>query len=98
MKALAKERHRRYDSAMAFSHDIERFLSHEPVSAGPPTAAYRFKKFVRRNRPQVVAASLVLLAVWAGSSGPRLGLVEVNTRWQAAEAKSVSERISVAVD
>ena len=43
MKALAKERHRRYESAIAFSQDIERFLNHEPVTAGPPTAAYRFR-------------------------------------------------------
>ena len=39
MKALAKERHRRYDSAIGLALDIERFLNHEPVSAGPPTAA-----------------------------------------------------------
>ncbi|MCX7667161.1 MAG: serine/threonine protein kinase, partial [Gemmataceae bacterium] len=53
MKALAKERDRRYETANGFARDIERFLNHEPVSAGPPSAAYRLKKFVRRNRPQV---------------------------------------------
>ncbi len=84
MKALAKERHRRYESPIALSQDIERFLNHEPVLAGPPTAAYRFKKFVRRNRPQVIAASLVLLALIGGIIGTTLGLIEA--RRQTAEA------------
>src|SRR5262245_5133874 len=50
MKALAKERDRRYQTASAFAADVERFLRHEPVSAGPPTVAYKLRKFVRRNR------------------------------------------------
>ncbi len=83
MKALAKERHRRYESPIAFSHDIERFLNHEPVSAGPPTAAYRFRKFVRRNRPRVIAASLVFLVLVGGIIGTTLGLFEA--RRQTAE-------------
>ena len=76
MKALAKERQRRYESAIGLAKDIERFMNHEPVSAGPPTAAYRFRKFVRRNRRQVIAASLVLLALVGGIVGTTLGLVE----------------------
>ncbi len=78
MKALSKERQRRYESAIAFSHDVERFLNHEPVSAGPPTASYRFKKFVRRNRAQVIAASLVLLALICGVVGSTVGMLEAN--------------------
>ena len=93
MKALAKERQRRYESAIALSQDIERFLNHEPVSAGPPTAAYRFRKFVRRNRPQVVAASLVLLALVGGIVGTTLGLFEA--RRQTAEAEH-QKQIAVA--
>ena len=62
MKALAKERERRYASAVGLADDVERYLHHEPVSAGPPTAAYRLRKFVRRNRVQVAAAGVVLLA------------------------------------
>ncbi len=50
MKALAKERNRRYESAIALAQDLERFANHEPVTAGPPTAAYRFRKFARRHR------------------------------------------------
>ena len=65
MKALAKERNRRYESAIGLANDIERFTNHEPVSAGPPTAAYRMRKFIRRNRVQVAAAALVLLGAWS---------------------------------
>ena len=50
MKALSKERERRYASAIGLADDIERHLNHEQVSAGRPTATYRLSKFVRRNR------------------------------------------------
>jgi tetratricopeptide (TPR) repeat protein/tRNA A-37 threonylcarbamoyl transferase component Bud32 len=84
MKALSKERQRRYDSPMAMAQDIERFTHHEPVSAGPPTAAYRFRKFVRRNRGRVIAASLVLLALLAGIVGTTAGLLEARRQQQFA--------------
>ena len=80
MKALAKDRQRRYDSAIGLANDIERFTNHEPVSAGPPTASYRFRKFVRRNRGRVVAASLVLVALVVGIIGTTLGLIEAQRR------------------
>ncbi len=91
MKALAKERQRRYESPIAFSQDIERFLNHEPVSAGPPTSAYRFTKFVRRNRPQVIAASLVLLALLVGIIGTTLGLIKAQRQQRIATAESVKK-------
>ncbi len=84
MKALSKERHRRYESAIAFAQDIERFTNHEPVSAGPPTATYRLKKFVRRNRGRVVAVSFVMLALVVGIIGTTLGLFEANRQRKAA--------------
>jgi eukaryotic-like serine/threonine-protein kinase len=86
MKALAKERQRRYESPSAFAHDIERFLTHEPVSAGPPTASYRFKKFVRRNRVQVITGSLVLVALVGGIVGTTLGLIEATRQRRIAVA------------
>ncbi len=73
MKALAKERDRRYDSAIGLANDVERFLNDEPVTAGPPTARYRTAKFIRRHRGQVVAASLVVLALVGGIVGTTLG-------------------------
>ena len=84
MKALAKERERRYASAIGLADDVERYLNHEPVSAGPPTAAYRLRKFVRRNRVQVAAAALVLLALVLGVVGTTLGLIEARRQEKIA--------------
>ena len=85
MKALAKDRQRRYDSAIGLANDIERFTNHEPVSAGPPTASYRLGKFLRRNRGRAIAASLVLLALVGGIIGTTLGLIEANRQRGIAE-------------
>jgi non-specific serine/threonine protein kinase/serine/threonine-protein kinase len=85
LKALAKERERRYETANAFARDIERFLNHEPVTAGPPTAAYRLRKFLRRNRKQVIAASVVLLALVGGVIGTTVGLLEAEKKRKEAE-------------
>ncbi len=86
MKALSKDRQRRYDSAIALANDLERFLNHEPVTAGPPSAVYRMRKFLRRNRVQAVAASLVLLALVGGVVGTTLGLFEARRQAKIASA------------
>jgi len=71
MKALEKERHRRYETAHAFAEDIRRYMEHEPVLASPPTALYRLRKFARR-RPALAgmvalgSIAIVLLALLAG--------------------------------
>ena len=92
MKALEKDRARRYETANGFTADVQRYLSGEPVQAHPPSMGYRIKKFVRRNRGQVIAASLVLFALLAGVIGTTLGLLEARrqtefARGQEAEAK-----------
>jgi WD40 repeat protein/serine/threonine protein kinase len=66
MKALEKDRGRRYATAMAMGDDIERHLQHEPVAARPPSALYRFQKLARRNRLAFGAAVIVLAALVAG--------------------------------
>jgi tetratricopeptide (TPR) repeat protein/tRNA A-37 threonylcarbamoyl transferase component Bud32 len=91
LKALAKDRDRRYESATALAQDVGRFLRHEPVSAGPPTAAYRVRKFVRRNRGQVVAAAVVLLALVGGTVGTAAGLVEAHRQERVAVAALAAE-------
>ena len=50
MKALEKDRNRRYETANGLAADIERYLHDEPVEACPPSAGYRFRKFARRNK------------------------------------------------
>ena len=62
MKALEKDRSRRYETASAFKLDLENHLANLPVSAGPPGATYRLRKFVRRNRGLVAAAATLTIA------------------------------------
>ncbi|MCL4789923.1 MAG: hypothetical protein KJ070_24610, partial [Verrucomicrobia bacterium] len=59
LKALEKERDRRYDTAASLAEDLKRHLEHLPVSAAAPSRRYRFTKLVRRNRKLVLAASAV---------------------------------------
>lgn len=88
MKALEKDRSRRYETANSFAADIQRYLAGEAVHAHPPSKAYRLKKFTRRNKVQVIAASLVLLALIAGVIGTTLGLVQAeNQRVKADQAR-----------
>jgi serine/threonine protein kinase len=63
MKCLEKDRARRYESASALAADIRRYLSNEPVQAGPPTARYRVRKFARRHWRALTAASALVAAL-----------------------------------
>ena len=92
MKALAKERVRRYDSAISLANDVERFLHNEPVTAGPPTARYRTAKFLRRHRGQAVAASLVFLVLVGGVIGTTLGLFEAKRQEQTAKKQEMKAK------
>jgi eukaryotic-like serine/threonine-protein kinase len=74
MKALEKDRTGRYETANGLARDIQRYLSDEPVEAGPPNRVYRLRKFVRRNKRGSIMASLVVLALLAGLA---------STAWQA---------------
>ena len=75
MKALEKDRTRRYETANGLARDIQRYLDDEVVEARPPSTGYRIGKFVRRHRAQVIAAGLVLLALLAGIAGTTWGLI-----------------------
>src|SRR5262245_32550811 len=66
MKALEKDRSRRYETANGFAMDVQRHLANEPVQAHPPSTAYKLRKFVGRHKPLVAAASLAVLALLAG--------------------------------
>ena len=68
MKALEKDRSRRYETASGLARDVERYLAGEPVEAGPPSAWYRFRKFARRNRVVLTTTALVALALIAGTT------------------------------
>jgi eukaryotic-like serine/threonine-protein kinase len=80
MKALEKDRNRRYESASAFAADIRRYLDNEPVQACPPTAGYRFRKFARRNKRVLATAALVASIVL-----PAIGAAAASIGWAARD-------------
>lgn len=67
MKALEKERSRRYDSVRALASDLLHYLRQEPLSVGPPTGFYRTRKFIARHRLSCGASALTLMALLAGA-------------------------------
>jgi tetratricopeptide (TPR) repeat protein/serine/threonine protein kinase len=88
MKALEKDRNRRYETASGLARDVQRYLNDEPVSAGPPSAAYRLRKFARRHKAALSVAGLVLFFIV--SLGIGVGWV-VRDR-QAREAEIAHDR------
>ena len=74
MKALEKDRTRRYETASGLARDIQRYLDDEVVEARPPSTGYRIGKFVRPHNGQAIGAGLVLLALLAGIAGTTWGL------------------------
>ncbi len=68
MKAMEKDRKRRYESAAAMSADLRRFLSEEPIEARPPSRRYRLSKFASRNRVALMTGSLVAAAMVIGTA------------------------------
>ncbi len=65
MRALEKDRNRRYASPAELAQDIQRHLDDQPVQAGPPTAGYRMGKFVRRHRAGVAMSTFAVLGLAA---------------------------------
>ncbi|MGB7324319.1 MAG: serine/threonine-protein kinase [Rubripirellula sp.] len=88
MKALDKDRNRRYSTAGAMAEDVSRFLMDQPVEARPPSTWYRFTKFARRNKVAISTVSLVAIALVLGTA------VSV---WQAREAISERDEKEVAL-
>ncbi len=96
MRALEKDRTRRYATANALALDIRRSLTNEPVTAGPPSARYRVGKFVRRHRVAVAAAAVlvVLLVAFAGvmtMQAQRIARERDRANREAAAATQVSD-------
>src|SRR5438128_444523 len=63
MKALEKDRNRRYETANGFAMDVQRYLADEAVHACPPSAGYRLRKFARRNKSGLAIAGLILVCI-----------------------------------
>jgi serine/threonine protein kinase/tetratricopeptide (TPR) repeat protein len=77
MKALEKDRARRYETASKFADDVQHYLNDDPVEACPPSAIYRFRKFTRRNKFTIGTISVIAVSLIAGMVG---------TTWQAYRA------------
>jgi serine/threonine protein kinase/tetratricopeptide (TPR) repeat protein len=84
MKALEKDRNRRYETANGFAMDVQRYLADEPVQACPPSAAYRLRKFMRRNKVGLAVAGLVLGFLLALGTGAGWALRDREAREREA--------------
>ncbi len=91
-KAIDKDRDRRYQSPADLAADLTRYLADEPILARPPSTIYQLRKFARRNRPVVIAASAAAALLVLGVAG---------VSWQAVEAtrgRNLAERMRAAAD
>ena len=109
MKALEKDRTRRYATANGLARDLQRFLADEPVEAGPPSARYRLGKFARRHRAALataaafaivlvaataISAGLAVLAAKAKAEAVRAYAAEAEQRRQAQGLREIAEQKS----
>lgn len=107
MKALEKDRSRRYETAMGLGEDVERYLSNEPVIAGPPSLSYKLRKAFARHRVEFTAASLMGVAliigfgvaVWGwGSAQTALANEKESRREVVAEKEKAVEQTRIAIE
>lgn len=85
MRAIEKDRTRRYETATALAGDVQRYLEDKPVEAGPPSTAYRMRKFVKRNRLWLMPTAIGAAAFAVSFVGVVYGLVEARRGRDAAE-------------
>jgi serine/threonine protein kinase/Flp pilus assembly protein TadD len=102
MKCLEKDRNRRYETANGLAREIERYLNDEHVQACPPSAAYRFRKFARRNKAALAAtiaaiAVLMILVIGLAVSNRLIDAqrAEAETERQRAEENLLRARVAV---
>jgi tetratricopeptide (TPR) repeat protein len=87
MKAMEKDRGRRYETASKFAEDVQNYLNDEAVAACPPSRRYKFQKFARRNKAAIATAVAIVGTLIVGIIG---------TTWQAIEAGSERDRAVIA--
>jgi serine/threonine protein kinase/tetratricopeptide (TPR) repeat protein len=95
LKAIEKDRTRRYESAAALAQEVERHMRNEPVLARPPSTTYRIGKFVRRHKGTVAASIAVTVALILGTVGTTVGLLRARSQRDKAikaEAAAVEQR------
>ena len=99
MKALEKDRNRRYQTANGFGMDVQRYLNNEPVFARPPSRLYRLQKLVRRNQTTFAAIAAVSVALIAGfGTSTWLFFREREARREAENARRVETELRAEAD
>ncbi len=96
MKALEKDRNRRYETASAFAADVDRYLQNEPVVARGVSTAYRLRKFIRRNRVGVLAGSAIAAALLLGTTLSAIGFVQARRQAVRADREASNSRTETA--
>ena len=96
-EGLDKDRNRRYETANALAHDLERYLADEPVQAGPPSLAYRLRKFVKRKK-RTVATGVVLGMVTLGAIAATAGSIGWAIRDRQAREGVIEEHAVQAIE
>ena len=95
LKAIEKDRMRRYETAYGLEVDIRRYLADEPILARPPSAVYRLKKFTRRHRVGVFATLAILISLVAGLLTSTVGFIRARRATsQEIEARKAAEKAS----
>ncbi|MHC4409259.1 MAG: serine/threonine protein kinase, partial [Planctomycetota bacterium] len=94
LKALEKDRVRRYETAKELAADIERHARHEPVLASPPSRVYLLRKFLRRNRGSVAAAAALVGVLLLGIAGTSSGYLRATDALRVAEDQRAAARRS----
>ena len=93
MRALEKDRTRRYTTVAAMAEDIRRHLRNEPVTAGPPSAVYRARKFVRRHRAGVVATTVTGFIVVSAAVVSTAAAIDASRTRSFAQARDAAGRM-----
>jgi serine/threonine protein kinase len=94
LKAMEKDRTRRYESASRFADDVERFLNDSVVEARPPSLGYKMNKFVRRNRLLVTTVAVVFMALIIGLGSAIFGLRKAQV--EARKAQNAARKAEIA--
>lgn len=94
MKALEKDRERRFETVIGLATDVRRFLKDETVQARPPSVTYQVRKFIKRNQVGITTSALVGLALVVGTAASLWQAVDANRARQLADHHAVSSLTS----
>lgn len=97
MKALEKDRTRRYEASSALSADVQRFMNSEPIEARPPSTSYQLQKLYQRNKALVSSIAVIFLAFTIGLAGAIWGVTKQNQALQELRVLSMDSAFNAAL-